>query len=126
VFSNKKIVALSRSYICVMIDLTHKRDHPLLKRYKYRGIPYLLILNPEGREIGVLNRDPIKGAAQLKGILKKYPGINNLLTVLKTIKAPPWLKKEITQSLSGCVYEQGAARAEVKELAKLFMAVLDQ
>lgn len=78
VFTAPEIVALSNRFSPVRVDLTHR--HPdqeaLLKRYRIRGVPTILFLDPGGAELKDLRIESYVAASEVFERMKQAADLN--------------------------------------------------
>ena len=76
VFRNPKVVALSRDFTALRVDLTkrHPYQESLQKNYRIRGVPTVVFLNPEGQEIrGLRTEAYVPASKMLKRMREALP-----------------------------------------------------
>ena len=56
VFADPEIVKLSRQFLALRLDLTRRQPHQdkILHRYGVKGVPTILFIDTEGREVSSL------------------------------------------------------------------------
>jgi thiol:disulfide interchange protein DsbD len=56
VFKDPGVVSLSKDILCIRVDLTRKQpfQEEIIKRYHIRGVPTIVFINREGKEVGNL------------------------------------------------------------------------
>lgn len=66
VFKDPDVVKLSRHFITMRVDLTHRQpfQDKLLKQYRIRGVPTVLFLNSDGLELNDLRVESLVGVPE--------------------------------------------------------------
>jgi thiol:disulfide interchange protein DsbD len=79
VFTDPEVIALSRKFLTVRLDLTHRQPHQdkILRRYDVRGVPTILFFDAKGDEVSSLRveeyMDKEEILKRMKKLLPKAP-----------------------------------------------------
>jgi thiol:disulfide interchange protein DsbD len=76
VFRDPEVVALSREFLTVRVDLTrhHPQQEEILKRYNIRGVPAILFMNSQGIEERALRIQSFVGPGEMLKRMKRVVG----------------------------------------------------
>jgi thiol:disulfide interchange protein DsbD len=73
VFTDPEVIALSRQFLTVRLDLTRRQPHQddILRRYGIKGVPTLLFFDAQGKEVRSLRVEEYMDKKELLQMMKK-------------------------------------------------------
>jgi thiol:disulfide interchange protein DsbD len=73
VFADPDVIALSRQFLAVRLDLTRRQSHQddILRRYEIKGVPSILFFDTEGKEVKPLRLEEYVDKTEILQRMKK-------------------------------------------------------